>query len=133
MYELRGCPQIVHCFENNDFESLEDGTEYYNLVLEYADKGSLGQLLRRGGCITEFEASVYACMLLKGLSRVHKKGYVHCDIKPDDILIFDNIPNNVVKYNLKIADFGVAKKAAEISYGVVGSEYKQRVIGPSQS
>ncbi|KAK1370544.1 Protein kinase domain-containing protein [Heracleum sosnowskyi] len=129
LHELRGCPHIVHCFENDDFESIEDGTEYYNLVLEYDDSGSLGQLLRRDGCITEFEASLYAYMLLKGLSHVRKKGYVHCDIKPDNILIFDNIPKKykgAVKYNLKIADFGLTKKAGERSYRVVGSENKHR-------
>ncbi|KAK1370545.1 putative serine/threonine-protein kinase Rad53 [Heracleum sosnowskyi] len=130
LYELRGCPQIVRCFGDDDFENInEDGTQHYNIVLEYADGGTLRQLLRRGGCRTEFEASLYACMLLKGLSHVHEMGYVHCDIKPDNVLLF-NIPKNeykgAVKYNLKIADFGLAKKAGEVSSGVVGLEYKHR-------
>ncbi|XP_074327168.1 uncharacterized protein LOC141665083 [Apium graveolens] len=59
-------------------------------------------------------------MLLRGLSCVHGQGYVHCDMKPANVLVF-NIPSNeckgVLKYNLKIADFGLAKKGGGISAG----------------
>ncbi|KAL8113388.1 hypothetical protein AgCh_020637 [Apium graveolens] len=49
-------------------------------------------------------------------------------MKPANVLVF-NIPSNeckgVLKYNLKIADFGLAKKGGGISAGA-GKEYKYR-------
>ncbi|KAL1804407.1 hypothetical protein DCAR_0936055 [Daucus carota subsp. sativus] len=127
--ELGGCKEIVRCFEDEDFKTTnEDGTTSYNIVLEYADGGTLKQLIYSRGRIPEYEASCYALMLLKGLSRVHGQGYVHCDMKPSNVLVF-NIPRDefkgVVKCNLKLADFGLAKKGGEKSLGA-GEEYKHR-------
>ncbi|KAL1804411.1 hypothetical protein DCAR_0936060 [Daucus carota subsp. sativus] len=127
--DLGGCKEIVRCFEDEDFQSTnEDGTSCYNIVLEYADGGTLQQVIESRGWIPEYEASWYALMLLKGLSRVHGKGYVHCDMKPSNVLVF-NIPRDefkgVVKCNLKLADFGLAKKGGEMSLGA-GEEYKHR-------
>ncbi|KAL8156999.1 mitogen-activated protein kinase kinase kinase 20-like [Apium graveolens] len=129
LYELRGCKEIVHCFVEEDFNSIEFDKRFYNIVLEYANGGTFRQLLKsKGGLLPEYEASWYACMLLKGLSHVHNKGFVHCDMKPGNVLVF-NIPDGeckgVVKYNLKLADFGLAKKSGKISCGA-GQQYKYR-------
>lgn len=129
LYELRGCKEIVRCFPDEDFKSTNaDGTKFYNLVLEYADGGTLEQLIKSSGWVPEYQASWYALMLLRGLSWVHGQGYVHCDMKPANVLVF-NIPSNeskgVVKCNLKLADFGLAKKGGEISSGA-GQEYKNQ-------
>ncbi|KAM7478612.1 hypothetical protein LguiA_026825 [Lonicera macranthoides] len=37
LYELRGCPEIITCF-GDDF-STENGTDFYNLLLEFAPEG----------------------------------------------------------------------------------------------
>ena len=52
-------------------------------------------------------------MILKGLSYIHSKGYVHCDLKPENILVFPSDHRNITGYQLKIADFGVARKPGE--------------------
>ncbi|KAL2520378.1 Protein kinase superfamily protein [Forsythia ovata] len=54
----------------------------------------------------------YSYMLLKGLYHVHYKGFVHCDMKPENILVFPTRNGSKI-HNLKIADFGLAKKIAE--------------------
>jgi len=48
----------------------------------------------------------YTRSILKGLRRIHDKGFVHCDMKLDNMLLFEN-------GEVKIADFGLAKKAGE--------------------
>lgn len=48
--------------------------------------------------------------LLKGLTFIHKKGYIHCDAKPPNILLIDN--------RGRISDFGLV---AEIGKGIKGS------------
>lgn len=103
--QLAKCPQIIQCLGDN--HSFENGTEFYNLLLEYACNGTLSdQLKNRGGPLPEFDVQRYAKSILKGLRDVHAKGFVHCDLKLQNILVFDN-------GKVKIADFGLSKKAEE--------------------
>ncbi|OMP01989.1 hypothetical protein COLO4_11435 [Corchorus olitorius] len=96
------CPQIIRCF--GDGYSVEDGETLYNLFLEYADKGSLADHVKKnGGKLTESDVRRYARSILKGLRFLHAKGFVHCDIKLQNILLFGN-------GDVKIADFGLAKR-----------------------
>lgn len=110
LYDLKDCPEIVKCFGAG--VSVENGKQVYNLFLEYANGGDLEQLMEfSGDRIQEHEASRYTCMLLKGLCHVHRKGYVHCDLKASNILVFMSKQNGELEYSLKIADFGLAKIA----------------------
>ncbi|XVF61180.1 hypothetical protein PTKIN_Ptkin08bG0109300 [Pterospermum kingtungense] len=103
--QLGFCPQIIRCF--GDGYSIEKGGKLYNLFLEYADKGSLGdEVKRNGGNLIESDARRYARSILKGLRFVHDKGFAHCDIKLENILLFGN-------GDVKIADFGLAKRNEE--------------------
>lgn len=100
--QLANCPQIIRCF--GESHSFEKGEELHNLMLEYASEGSLvDQLKRNGGRLPECDVRRYAKAVLRGLAFVHAKGFVHCDIKLQNILVFDDGA-------AKIADFGLAKK-----------------------
>ncbi|KAL2330156.1 hypothetical protein Fmac_017737 [Flemingia macrophylla] len=80
----------------------------YNLLLEFSPFGSLGNLIRRRKSLLENEVKVYTRMLLKGLSLIHQSGVVHCDLKPDNVLLFPGLEYGV-EYQLKISDFGLSK------------------------
>ncbi|KAE8653207.1 hypothetical protein Csa_020124 [Cucumis sativus] len=58
----------------------------------------------------EDEVKEYLKMILKGLSCIHRKGFVHADLKPANILAF---PQNNGKMELKIADFGISRRCGE--------------------
>ncbi|KAF2309342.1 hypothetical protein GH714_001677 [Hevea brasiliensis] len=91
--------------------SHENGMTIYNLLLEYAPGGSLADLINKyGGKIPECDVRRYTRMILKGLSSIHNNGYVHCDLKPANILVF---PSDQQDFQLKIADFGLAKEPDE--------------------
>lgn len=99
------CPQIIRCF--GDSCSYENGEELYNLFLEYASGGSLADRIQsRGGRLPEFEVRRYTRTILEGLRYIHGKGFVHCDVKPRNILVFHD-------GDVKIADFGLSKKAGK--------------------
>ncbi|CAA3020809.1 mitogen-activated kinase kinase kinase NPK1-like [Olea europaea subsp. europaea] len=111
LYKLRGCPEIIQCFGEDI--SIEKNRQVYNLLLEYAPGGSLADLIQKnGGKIPESNVACYTYMLLKGLSHIHEKGIVHCDMKPDNILVFPSVHGSTIQ-NLKIADFGMAKTTEE--------------------
>ncbi|XP_058224564.1 mitogen-activated protein kinase kinase kinase 20-like [Rhododendron vialii] len=124
---FEGCPNVVRCFGSDT--TTEEGEDWYNLFLEYASGGSLFDRIRRSGRggLPESEARRYAKSILLGLNHVHKQGYVHCDIKPHNVVLVES-ESEVIKppmnlngkrkrvekeHTAKIADFGVAMKAGK--------------------
>lgn len=103
--ELKGSPQIIQCL--GESVSYENGEKLYNLLLEFASGGSLAEKIRNSDDrrLPESEVRRYAKALLRGLHYIHKMGYVHCDIKPQNILL------GADGAAVKIADFGLAKRA----------------------
>ncbi len=78
----------------------ENDTEY--IVMEYVEGITLKQYLSAKGVLPEKEAVDFASQICAGLEYAHKKGIVHKDIKPENILI-------TKEGILKITDFGIAK------------------------
>ena len=71
-----------------------------NLIFEYCDK-NLYQLLSEAP-LNEDQIREFIKQILNGLSFLHKHGFFHRDLKPDNILIASN--------SAKIADFGLARE-----------------------
>ncbi|XP_020597466.1 mitogen-activated protein kinase kinase kinase 3-like, partial [Phalaenopsis equestris] len=97
---LQGCPQIIRCF-GHDITANTSNKQIYNFFLEYASGGCIS------GALPEPTIRRYVSSILFGLRHIHNMGYVHCDIKPDNILIVDG--------EAKIADFGLAMRVGKES------------------
>jgi serine/threonine protein kinase len=81
----------------------KDGQHY--MVMEYADAGTLAQVLQLEGTLSPYEALSVAIDVCRGLRAVHNKGVVHRDVKPANVMFFsrtDALPL------AKIGDFGIA-------------------------
>lgn len=76
------------------------------MVLEYAEKGELFNLLVERGPLPENEAITFFRQIIIGISYCHALGIVHRDLKPENLLL-DH------KFNIKIADFGMAALETE--------------------
>ncbi|KAK9166324.1 hypothetical protein Scep_001515 [Stephania cephalantha] len=100
--DLKECPQIIQCY-GDDITTFK-GNTFYDVFLEFAPNGDLLDLIEKKQ-INETDIRRYTRSILQGLQYIHKKGYVHYDIKPHNILIF---PTKDGKTNVKIADFGEA-------------------------
>lgn len=86
---------VLRFFEAN-------GTAY--MVMDYEQGSSLGDILRDAGTLPEHEIHEILFPLLDGLDRVHRAGFLHRDIKPDNIYIrADGSP--------VLLDFGAARLA----------------------
>ncbi|CAI0430238.1 unnamed protein product [Linum tenue] len=103
--QIGNSPHIVRCL--GDDISFERGQNLHNLFLEYASGGSLADHVKKsGGRLPESAVRSYTRSILKGLNQIHGKGFVHCDIKLQNLLVFEN-------GGVKIADFGLAKRTGE--------------------
>lgn len=72
------------------------------LVMEYVDAVNLSQLIKDRGRLRPEEVAPIAAQVAKALAAAHKRGIVHRDVKPSNIL--------VDRFGIaKITDFGIAK------------------------
>src|SRR5437868_1320255 len=81
------------------YDVLEDNGEMF-LVMEYIEGENLRQRLRRALTLEQFFD--IALQSAEALAAAHERGIVHCDIKPENIMLTN-------AGQVKILDFGVAK------------------------
>ncbi|OHT08375.1 AGC family protein kinase [Tritrichomonas foetus] len=80
------------------------GTIFF--VMGFARGGDLFALLESVGSLEEETAVFYVAELINAVEYLHSLDVVHCDLKPDNILISDN-------GHLQLTDFGLSKFGAE--------------------
>ena len=74
------------------------------LVMEFISGGTLEELLRQRGCLEVDEILSIGTQIASGLAAAHRKGLIHRDVKPSNILI-ETEPKRA-----KLSDFGVARE-----------------------
>lgn len=109
-------PNIVRVYE-----SFEAERNAVHLVMEYCSGGNLVERLRatpRG--LEERAAAEIALRLLSAIYYIHQRGFVHRDIKLDNIMYENRLPGA----EPKLIDFGFAckvKKGEELIHGRYGT------------
>jgi serine/threonine-protein kinase len=93
-------PSIIHVYL---FGELPDGNVY--LAMEYVDGRSLTDLVRAGPVPVKLAVHITA-QILNALVEAHRKGVVHRDLKPDNIMLVERPGEPCV---VKVLDFGIAK------------------------
>jgi serine/threonine protein kinase len=95
--------QHAHIVPLFDHGSARSG---FYFVMEFCERGSVADLMaQRGGKLSVSEAEPIMLEALEGLTFAHAKGFVHRDLKPDNILLGGTRGRHVAK----VADFGLAK------------------------
>lgn len=89
-------PNIVQVYNT----VITNSTKY--IIMEYVEGITLKKHIDHRGALPEREVIYYASQILSALSYIHSKGIVHCDIKPQNIILLQN-------GNIKVADFGIAR------------------------
>ncbi|KAH7516086.1 hypothetical protein FEM48_Zijuj10G0097500 [Ziziphus jujuba var. spinosa] len=112
---VKDSPFIIR-FYGEDVTVGYKGKIIINLFLEYASGGSLMDLIEKskaseGVGLVESQVKKITESILKGIKRIHEAGYVHCDLKPQNILLVPQENSSATPFVAKIADFGLAKAA----------------------
>jgi serine/threonine protein kinase len=81
--------------------AFQDSTFLY-LVMEFCGGGDLMGLLIKKDILTERDARFYMSELACAINYVHEMGFVHRDLKPDNVLISND-------GHIRLSDFGLAK------------------------
>ena len=88
-------------------ETVVRSISHYYLVTEYLEGGELFDRIVEKDGYTECEARDSCKIVFEALRYAHSKGVVHRDLKPENLLLQYKDSDS----EIKIADFGLAKKA----------------------
>ncbi len=93
-------PNVVQIF------SLGTDHGQFYVVMELIDHGSLDDLIESQGRLPEEQVLDVGIQIARGLRAAHRKGLIHRDVKPANILFVD-------EQAAKIGDFGLAAFATQ--------------------
>ncbi|CAH8361210.1 unnamed protein product [Eruca vesicaria subsp. sativa] len=112
-------PFIVHCFGDEIAREEDNNCMQYNLILEYCSGRTIADLIEDNhGELLECEAKVFTRDVLSGLTYIHDRNIIHCDIKPDNLLLSPTDQRfRSTGYLTKIGDFGLAMEKGSLEYG----------------
>jgi serine/threonine-protein kinase len=94
-------PHIARLY---DYGVASTGDPY--MVVEFVDGPDLFTVLQTKGPRSAEEVVSYALQICEGLREAHRKGIVHCDLKPEN-LVLTRTPEGAPV--VKIVDFGISK------------------------
>ncbi len=108
-------PNVIHVHEVGD----ENGMYFYSM--EFVEGGSVQDQVSRGRKLDQQRATEIILQSAKALEFAEKVGIVHCDIKPDNLMLTND-------GDVRLSDLGIAKTLnekgkAEQSDGVFGSPH----------
>jgi len=99
--EARASANLIHPNIVTTFDFGYDRDRLF-IVMEYVRGTELKNLISTGEKISAKDAIDYLQQACRGLSYAHQQGFVHCDIKPQNLMVSD-------EKVLKITDFGISR------------------------
>jgi serine/threonine-protein kinase len=123
----------------HDFGRLGDGTWY--IASDLVDGDTLAALLDRGVRFPSADVAYLLAPLCDGLALAHRRGIVHRDISPDNVMIARSDGDEPLA---KLLDFGIAKDLSKGATGRTGptlllgkvgyaSPEQMGLLGPAQN
>ena len=99
LLEMFNSPHIIELYE-----LVQTNNNFYAFI-EYANGGSLQNLLNLKGRFSELVAREILIQIVKGFEVLYSKKIVHRDLKLDNILVsFPNLSENITQVELQAID-----------------------------
>lgn len=99
-------PYIANVYGLHDITGNGSDKPCSIAAIEYAGDTSLSHYVKRNGPLSEKEALSVCVQLCKALSKLHTAGFIHRDVKPENIILYKTSP-----LTIKLTDFGSVKEA----------------------
>ena len=115
-------PNIVTC------QALEHTATGRQLVLDYCEGGPLRRLIEHDTQLSLPKSLDIVADVLAGLDHAHSKGIIHCDIKPENILL--TLQSN--RWVAKLSDFGIARLSQELNSAQLGHTGSPAYMAPER-
>jgi eukaryotic-like serine/threonine-protein kinase len=107
--EARAAANLTHPNIVTVHDFGRDGERSY-IVMEYIEGKDLKTLIKEGAPFTAERTLDIAIQMCAGIGYAHRAGLVHCDVKPQNILV-------TADGRVKITDFGIARALASLHPG----------------
>src|SRR5918997_1017928 len=112
--EARAAARLAHPGVVAVYDQGLDGETSY-LTMEYVQGSNLRLELRRSGTFTVARTFDVLAQVRAALAAAHRKGLVHRDVKPENVLITAD------GEHVKVADFGLARAVTEVTSTTTGT------------
>jgi serine/threonine-protein kinase len=108
--EARAAARIAHAnvVDIHDLGLTADGVPY--LVMELLRGETLEDIIDARGALPPQYACELMLQVLAALSAAHAQGFLHCDLKPANVMITHPRPD---RPHVKVLDFGIARRMTE--------------------
>lgn len=106
IYVLKALTQYDNPYLLRFIDCFDTANNKY-LVLEFCNGGTLGDVLKSRGRLSEEESLEYCYQMILGLSALEEASISHRDLKPDNVFLHNNI--------CKIGDFGFASHESKFT------------------
>jgi len=103
--EARAAANLEHPAIVTVYDVGQDGDRHY-IVMEYVDGQDLKTLIRQKGRLGVDETLDIVVQICAGVGHAHQAGVIHCDIKPQNVLVTRD-------GRAKVTDFGIARALSE--------------------
>src|SRR5438128_5861104 len=113
--EARAAAALTHPNAVTIFDFVEEWGQYF-LVMEYINGPTLKQLIHQNSRLPPLQAIDIAIQVCDVLQVAHARGFIHRDIKPQNIMLTwsGGLTNNKVRSErplVKLTDFGIVRVA----------------------
>lgn len=115
-------PHIANCL------TLDQSGKGRQLVLDYCEGGTLRDIMEQGVKLTLTEILALIIEVLSALEHAHQKNIIHCDIKPENILLTLSLSG----WQAKVSDFGIARLSQEFQQDHSGATGSPAYMAPER-
>ena len=104
--EAQAAAKLQHPNIVTVYDVGQDGDRHY-IVMEYVHGQDLKTLIRQRGQLSVSEALDIAIQISSGAGHAHRMGFIHCDVKPQNVLVTED-------GWAKVTDFGISRALSEL-------------------
>ena len=124
--EAEAAANLNHVNVVTVYDVGHDAGRHY-IVMEYVDGEDLKQVIRSEAPLPIHRAVDIAIQMCAALGAAHRAGLVHCDVKPQNVLI-------TADGRIKVADFGIARVLSQASTAITDTVWgTPHYISPEQA